>query len=175
MKKYLFTFITLTVLSACSSYEVPDSPQFSANNRWAIMPMYNYSNTPLAAEKAEQILATLLYAKDIKPLRYPNPRPDNLTSILDESFKQNQAGAWLSGQKVDFVITGSVEEWHYKSGLDGEPAVGITLEVKDALSDEIIWQASGSRAGWGRESVSASGQIVMTELLEGLNIATRDR
>lgn len=167
-------FLSACVLSACSSYQVPDSPAFSAAETWAIMPMANHSNTPLAAEKVEQLVATQLYAKGINTVRYPAIQATDLQSILDDSAKQKQAQAWLSSQHVNYVITGSVEEWHYKSGLDGEPAVGITLEVKSARSGQTYWRASGSRGGWGRESVSSTGQIVIEELLDGLTITPRE-
>ncbi|MDV5167553.1 hypothetical protein [Photobacterium rosenbergii] len=173
MKKTL-TLASLLTLSACSSYQVTDSNQFPSDSSWAIMPLYNHSSTPLAAEKAEQILSSQLFAKGIVAIKYPASAANDLQSILDDSAKQKQAQTWLATQPVDYVITGSVEEWHYKSGLDGEPAVGITLEVKSAKSGKTYWQASGSRGGWGRESVSGTGHIVIEELLSGLNVASKD-
>ncbi|MGF1723664.1 hypothetical protein [Photobacterium nomapromontoriensis] len=162
----------LLTLSACTTYEVPESPAFNAASTWAIMPMTNNSNTPLAAEKVEQLLNTQLYAKGLNVIMYPVSATNDLQSILDTTAKQKQAQAWLASQPVDYIITGSVEEWHYKSGLDGEPAVGITLEVKSAKNGIAYWRASGSRGGWGRESVSGTGQIVLEELLDGLNVTT---
>lgn len=169
MKKILL-LTSLLNLSACTSYQVPNSPLFAADSRWAIMPMINNSNTPLATEKVEQILRVQLYAKGIDSAMYPTYEPQDLTSILDRTAKQAKAQDWLASQSVDYVITGSVEEWHYKSGLDGEPAVGITLEVRSALNKTTYWRATGTRAGWGRESLSGTGHIVLNELLDGLNI-----
>lgn len=172
MMKRAILLVTLLALSACSHYQVPESPHFSPQTTWAIMPMVNNSNTPLAAEKVEQMLNTQLYAKGINIVMYPALATNDLQSILDSSARQKQAQAWLASHPVDYVITGSVEEWHYKSGLDGEPAVGITLEVTSAKSKKTYWRASGSRSGWGRESVSGTGQIVIEELLDGLNVTT---
>ncbi len=132
--------------------------------------MVNNSNTPLAAEKAEQILNAQLYAKGINAVMYPASEVNDLSSILDSSAKRKNAKAWLASQNVDYVITGSIEEWHYKSGLDGEPAVGITLEVQSAKSKNTYWRATGTRGGWGRESVSGTGHIVIETLLDGLNV-----
>ena len=171
-----YTLILSTVLlSACSNYQVPESPAFSATETWAIMPMANHSNSPLAAEKVEQLVATQLYAKGIHTVRYPAISATDLQSILDDGAKQKQAQAWLATQPIQYVITGSVEEWHYKSGLDGEPAVGITLEVKSAQTGQVYWRASGSRGGWGRESVSGTGHIVVEELLDGLTVTPRNK
>ncbi|WP_299013335.1 hypothetical protein [uncultured Photobacterium sp.] len=170
MMKRTLLIATSLALSACSSYQVPESPAFKADSNWAVMPMVNNSNTPLASEKAEQILNAQLYAKGINALMYPASQSNDLASILDTMEKRRAAQTWLASQPVDYIITGSVEEWHYKSGLDGEPAVGITLEVKSAKSKTTYWRATGTRGGWGRESVSGTGHIVIEELLEGLNI-----
>ncbi|MGO4999558.1 hypothetical protein [Oceanisphaera sp. W20_SRM_FM3] len=157
-------------LAACAHYQVPASPTFAAHSRWAIMPMVNNSNTPLAAEKAEQILGAALYAKGINATFYPASEANDLASILDSHARQKKAQAWLARQQFDYVITGSVEEWHYKSGLDGEPAVGITLHVQSAADHVTQWRASGALSGWGRESVTGVGQKVISELLEGLKV-----
>ncbi|ART82412.1 hypothetical protein CBP31_07055 [Oceanisphaera profunda] len=169
MKK-TWLLISSLALTACSNYQVPESPVFPANSRWAIMPMINSSNTPMAAEKAEQILGTHLYARGINATFYPASDVSDLASILDNNAKRKNAQTWLASQNVDYVISGSVEEWHYKSGLDGEPAVGITLEVQSAGDNVTQWRASGARSGWGRESVTSAGQKVIDELLDGLNV-----
>ncbi|MDO6545028.1 hypothetical protein [Photobacterium sanguinicancri] len=169
MKRILLA-ASIAGLSACSSYQVPESPVFAANSSWVIMPMANHSNTPMAAEKVEKILNAQLYAKGIRATIYPELNTNDLAAIIDDSAKRKQAQAWLASRPVDYIITGSVEEWHYKSGLDGEPAVGITLEIRSAKSKSTLWRATGSRGGWGRESVSGTGHIVIDELLDGINI-----
>lgn len=169
MKQSLL-LLSCLALSACSTYQVPDSPTFTISGPWAIMPMENHSNTPLASQKAEQLLATELYVKGVATIQYPATINQDLRSILDFSSKQQQAQQWLATQPIEYVISGSIEEWHYKSGLDAEPAVGVTIEVKSAQTGEVYWRASGSRSGWGRESVTGTGQIVIEQLLDGLNI-----
>ncbi len=169
MKKTVFLASILS-LTACSTYNVPNSPPLGVSATWAIMPMENNSNTPLAAEKVEQILSSQLYTRGINAVMYPKPEQSNLKDILDNSAKDKHAKSWLATYPADYIITGSIEEWHYKSGLDGEPAVGLTLEIKTADGSTTLWRASGSRGGWGRESVSGTGIIVVEELLDGLNI-----
>lgn len=169
MKNILLMTMSMALFS-CSNYQIPDSPTFNAAGSWVIMPMINNANAPMAAEKAEQLVATQLYTKGIKAISYPTTNSNDLRSVLDSSVKQQNAEAWLAEQPVDYVITGSVEEWHYKSGLDGEPAVGLTLEIKSAKSDEVYWRASGSRVGWGRESITGTGQVVIEKLLDGIVI-----
>lgn len=168
MKWTLIATMVLT-LSACSSYNAPDSPPLMASAVWVIMPLENNSSTPLAAEKAEQILSSQLYRKGIHAVIYPKTPLKSLTDILDQTSKYKHAEVWLATYPADYIITGSVEEWHYKNGLDAEPAVGLTLEIKDATSKLPLWRASGSRVGWGRESVSGAGIVVVETLVDGLN------
>jgi len=170
----LISVLGVISVSGCASYEVPTSPLLEANQVWLLMPFENNSNRPLAAENAEQILTALLFAKDIKLMTYPKTTTTDLRSILDSSSRIKTAHAWLNDQDGKYVISGSVDEWQYKSGLDGEPAVGVTLFLKNRQSDEVIWRATGTRGGWGRESLSGTGQIVLQELIEGLEISEND-
>jgi len=167
--KWTLTFTMILTLSACSTYNAPDSPPLNASAVWVIMPLENNSSTPLAAEKAEQILSSQLYRKGINAIIYPKTPLKSLTDILDQTSKYKHAEVWLATYPADYIITGSVEEWHYKNGLDAEPAVGLTLEIKDATNKKSLWRATGSRVGWGRESVSGAGIVVVETLVNGLN------
>lgn len=62
----------------------------------------------------------------------------------------------------------TVDEWRYKVGVDGEPAVGITLQVIEVQSGNVIWSAAGSRTGWSRDAVSAVAQKLLRQLLSPL-------
>jgi len=168
MKNYLILVLVLFLFS-CSSYQYSESPQLSKQETWAIMPMINHSSTPLASEQAEQILRSVLFTQGVRVIHYPAIAQKDLASILDDSYKRNKANEWIKSQEVKYLITGSVQEWQYKSGLDGEPAVGLSIQVLDKETNQTLWLASGSRAGWGRESLSATGQIVIEELLSQIN------
>jgi len=62
------------------------------------------------------------------------------------------------------VLTGAVEEWRYKVGVDGEPVAGLTFELIDVASGQVVWSATGTRSGWSRSSLSN----VATTLIGGL-------
>ena len=68
------------------------------------------------------------------------------------------------------MVAGSVEEWQYKNGLDGEPAVGISLRVIEPATGRVLWSKSGARAGWSRESLAGSAQKVLNKLVGGLRV-----
>ena len=74
--------------------------------------------------------------------------------------------AWAREQKLRYALAGSVEEWRYKVGVDGEPAAGITLHILDVASGDILWSGSGGQSGWSREALSAVAHKLMRKLLE---------
>ncbi|MCM0290554.1 hypothetical protein FCG81_18730, partial [Pseudomonas aeruginosa] len=62
------------------------------------------------------------------------------------------------------------QEWQYKNGLDGEPAVGVSLQVLEPASGRVLWSTSGARAGWSRESLAGAAQKVLRELVGDLRL-----
>lgn len=169
MKKLTSAFMLLCLV-ACSSFQVPDSPQLAAKQNWLLMPLVNHANTPYASESAEQILATLMFAEGIELATFNNASSNELVNMLQSDARTEAAKAWAEEQGARYVLSGSVDEWQYKNGLDGEPAVGVSLILTDNYSGEVIWRASGTRSGWGRENLTATGQKVLAKLISGLQL-----
>jgi hypothetical protein len=166
----IFLLIVSFSLISCSQYQIADSPEIKKSRAWIIMPLENNSNQPLATDKVEAILSATLFSYGVDALMYPKSSATDLVSLLDNQSRKLIASDWLTTQEATYVISGSVNEWHYKSGLDGEPAVSITFELIDKVSKTVLWKATGSRSGWGRESLTGAGQIVIEELIDGLEI-----
>ena len=163
-----FTLIAAVVtVSACSTFSGSSSPEFRADAQWGLLPMVNYSQTPQAGERAEQILLSVLSEEGIQPRVYPLPAEQDLM-MLDDRKRFDDALSWAGTQSFDYLISGSVEEWQYKNGLDGEPAVGISLRVLDPKTGQVLWSNSGARAGWSRESLAGSAQKVLNTLIGDL-------
>ena len=139
-------------LSACAVVDSGRAPATSASDAWVVLPIVNYTETPQAGLRAETIATSILKARGFTNLKqYP-------ARALD----------WARGEKARYALTGAVDEWRYKVGVDGEPAVGITLQVIDVQSGNVIWSAAGSRTGWSRDAVSAVAQKLLRELLSPL-------
>ena len=58
-----------------------------------------------------------------------------------------------------------MDEWRYKVGVDGEPAVGVTLEIVDVGTGATVWSGAGAQSGWSREALAAVGQKLIRNLL----------
>ncbi|WP_061237377.1 hypothetical protein [Ectopseudomonas composti] len=156
------------VVAGCSSFSGGGSPTLSRDASWGVAPLVNFAQAPQAGERAEQILISILAEQGVTPLMYPQqPQKDLL--LQDDRERQSQALAWAREQKLAYVITGSVEEWQYKNGLDGEPAVGISLQILEPATGRVVWSSSGARAGWSRESVAGAAQKVLRKLVGNLD------
>ncbi|EQD28248.1 lipoprotein, partial [mine drainage metagenome] len=78
---------------------------------------------------------------------------------------QQAAMDWASQNRIQYALTGSVQEWRYKTGVDGEPAVSVTFNLVDMTTGKTVWSATGSRTGWSRSSVGSVGQTLIDQLL----------
>ncbi|WP_111496978.1 DUF4136 domain-containing protein [Marinobacter bohaiensis] len=166
-------FASLLVLSGCSVLQSEDGLAIPADSRLAVVPLMNLSQTPQAGEQAASVLSALLRAEGSHntTLFLPQQR-DPL--LYDNSERRQEALESAEASAPDYLVTGTVEEWRYKSGLDGEPAVGVTLEIRDADTERLVWSGTSARTGWGRESLSVAAHKVLDELVERMPLTNRD-
>ena len=167
---WLVPVLALLLAGCASVSEVQTAPSLPRDARWVLLPMENYSQTPQAGERAEAIARTLLAQRGLKVANYQQPKGNGGLPVLDEQRRYQQAYDWAKAQGFRYAVTGSVEEWHYKSGLDGEPAVGLSLRVIDVQSGATLWSASGAKTGWGYQSAAGTAIKLMNGLLGGLQL-----
>lgn len=167
----LCCFVVLFWLVGCAQVEyrqLADAPARQAG--FALLPFNNLSESPQAGERAEVIALSLLRQNGVRIEGYP-PRlgADPLAGVARDS--QKSAEDWARGAGHRYALTGSVTEWRYKVGVDGEPAVGLTLTLLDLHNGQPVWTASGARTGWSREALSAVAQRLLQAELNGLRLA----
>ncbi|CAB3791037.1 penicillin-binding protein activator LpoB [Pararobbsia alpina] len=153
-------------LSGCASIETSSAPQLSREDTWAVLPIVNYTETPQAGLAAESITQSLLTSAGFNRVtRYPASL--NRDTLVDPSERSagDKALDWARKEHVKYAVSGAVEEWRYKVGVDGEPAAGMTLHVIDVQSGAVVWSATGNRTGWSRSSLSSVGQNLIAALL----------
>jgi TolB-like protein len=160
--------------AACSTVSVPPAPALDRNAPWALLPMVNHTETPQAGLRAEAILESLLRGGGIASLRrYPSSIGGDALFEPSERKGVDRALDWARSQGARYAVTGTVDEWRYKVGVDGEPAVGFTLQVLDVQSGKVLWSAAGGRTGWSREALSAVAHQLLTRLSAPLLAAAR--
>lgn len=174
MRKLLLTVVLLGAALATACTQLNHSPAgapMPANAKWALLPIVNHTDTPQAGLRAEAITDGVLRARGVSNLlRYPPALNPETLFEPSERKAQIEAEKWARGEGVRYAVYGAVDEWRYKVGIDGEPAVGIALSVKDLASGEIVWSAVGGKSGWSREALSGVAQKLILELLAGAPI-----
>jgi polysaccharide biosynthesis protein PelC len=156
----------VATFAGCSTINTSAAPQLSHTDSWAVLPIVNYTETPQAGAAAEAITQSLLTSSGFTQVkRYPaNLSRETLVEPTDRA-SIDKALDWARKENVKYAISGAVEEWRYKVGVDGEPAAGVTLQVIDVQSGAVVWSATGSRTGWSRSSLSSVGQKLIASLI----------
>lgn len=164
----ILTVLLLAALAAagCATTDSGSTASIERNAKWVMLPVMNHTEVPQAGLRAEAITEGLLRAHGISDLtRYPaTMNPDTLLQpterkVLDEADK------WAVSQGARYAIYGAVDEWRYKVGIDGEPAVGVALHIKDLQNGAVVWSGVGGKSGWSRESLSGVAQKLIRQLL----------
>lgn len=174
MKTIRFGILFIVMmLSACAVVDQGISKKpMELNAKWALLPFANNTDVPQAGLRAESIIEPLMHNRGISNLlRYPPAL--NSDSLFEPAERKTSIEAlkWAREQGVRYVVTGAVDEWHYKVGIDGEPAVGVALQVIDLSEhDRVVWSAVGAKSGWSRESLSGVAQKLLKDLLSGASM-----
>jgi len=143
----------------------------SANQSWVLLPINNLSTTPRAGENTQALVETHLRARGVGALQtYVIPEGVSLVSLLDADLQQAKAVTWGKANGIRYGVTGTIHEWHYKSGPDKEPAVGLSLKLIDLTNEKVIWQATTAKTGWGYSNLSSIADKVVNRLLNHVHI-----
>lgn len=167
--RFMRTFLTsgfVLLICGCSTIDRGSPPALETGATWAVIPFANHTETPLAGSRAESIAESLLQTSGVGRVKHYSglSHQDTLFNSGDEK-RQQEVLAWAREQKIRYALTGAVDEWRYKVGVDGEPAAGITLRIVDVSTGDTLWTASGGKSGWSREALSALGQKLIRQLL----------
>lgn len=159
----------MLLTASCAYRQVQPSPQFNAEARWVVLPFVNQSETPSAGERVASISAAALRLRGMNDLLEFQNKSTELPE-LDEQVRLEKAISWAKERGYAYGLTGRVQEWRYRAGLDGESAVGVTLSIVDIASGKVIWTATGARSGWGTETVAGNANTLLRQLLADLKV-----
>lgn len=167
-------FAVAWIAAGCATTQIDvdgrglDSPPSSV----ILLPVENASGAPLAGEKAEAILMTLLRSKGLNNLAYYEATSSaSSPPELDDRRRYLRALARAKEEGVEIGVTGTVVEWRYRPGLDDEPAVSISLRIVEVASGQILWSGSGARGDGG--TVGALAQTLLRELTQAMPLGAR--
>jgi polysaccharide biosynthesis protein PelC len=158
-------------LSGCATTEFNSapSPHPDLQALWCVLAPINSTATPYAGERVQQQLAALLGARGLTHvLLAPVPGDKGPLPIDNGTTDERQALAWARHHQARYALEGSVDEFDYKVGLDGQPAVGVTLRLLDLQSGEVIWSGAASASGGSREGLAVLSERTLSGLLKRL-------
>ena len=136
------------------------------NAKWVMLPVLNHTEVPQAGLRAEAIIEGLVRAHGVNDLtRYPAALNTDTLFQPTERRVMIDAEKWARIQGARYAIYGAVDEWRYKVGIDGEPAVGVALHIFDLQTNVVVWSGVGGKSGWSRESLSGVAQKLIRDLL----------
>jgi hypothetical protein len=167
----IFALLVGALLSSagCQVQQIQRGSKVDFTARWALLPVLNNTEVPHAGERVEAIVGTLLRAHGIASLiAYPSVAGETGVAEVDDRSRYEAALTWARREGYAYAVTGSVEEWRYRNGLDGEPAVGLSVQVIAVPTGQVVWSASGARSGWGREILAATAQKLLGSLVSEL-------
>lgn len=127
-----------------------------------LIPLDNATNSESASIAITEMCASSLSKQQITHTRAEG-----------DERKANEDGkkpSWLTYARdqgsFTHLLRGSVHEYHYKTDLDGDPAVGISLRLIEASSGKTLWQGTSSVTGYTYASVSSAGQQAINILID---------
>ena len=162
---------SLFCLNACTT--INSSHQtVPAHAAWGIMPFTNNTEVPQAGYRAMSMTMGLLEVKGIKNIHmYKSNDTCNQLIVCPNAVPSlEHVLTWARKQHLQFIMTGTVNEWIYKVGLDGEPVASLTLQLYEVPHGRMIWNAVGSKFGATRDGLGITGQKLIQEMLWTLTV-----
>ena len=166
MFKKLTIYLGL-VLFLFSCGKVIDKGNFHLNksSSYVILPFINYTDTPLAGYRVASIFGALLKANGFKVNNKPLLNISNIYSLDKISKEDIDKYIQQYRSKVRYIITGAVNEFSYKIGIDSEPAVSVSIYLIDAKTGQIINAATLSADGSPYDSLSTLTQSLLRKVI----------
>ena len=159
------------LVSGTSSGAAPMAQTIAVTDKTAMMPVANFTDVPQAGLRVEALLESALRQIGLRQLMvYPAELNSETLFEPGERKAQAEAEKWAKAQGVRYTISAAVNEWRYKVGVDGEPAVGLMVQVKDLVSGQVVYSSAGGRTGGSREALTAVGQQLTAELVKGVRV-----
>ncbi len=170
---FLLVFCFAIFVTGCSTINYGSAGAVQRSAKWVVLPFVNNTETPYAAERAEAVTVAVLYASGIQQVLSPPAEAavEGEAAVFDRGVKRRQDGVeWAKRQGVKYALSGTVNEWRYKVGLDGEPVAGMALQLIDLTDNRVVWSGSSGKSGWSREAVSAVAQQVLEKLISSIPV-----
>ena len=164
MKKLAFfiALISFFLYSCSSSVNSYQGGKLSKGDNFIVLPFENNTETPLAGIRASKIAEGVLISHgfNIKGKIYKQKeyKAEEIKELLEKAKREGYR----------YAVIGTVNEWRYKTGIDGEPAVNFTMKILDLNTGKTVWSGVASKSGMGYSSIGTLAQDLFNELVEDI-------
>lgn len=131
-----------------------------------LIPLENATPDEYAAKAITQIIGTSLVQRGGILLHYAaidNIPVDPLAEKKDPSLEEYLDFA--KEKKAAYLVAGVVHEYHYKTDLDGDPAIGLTVRLLNPKDGSVLWQGTSSNVGFGHSSLTSAAQKAVQDIV----------
>ena len=167
--KRVFGITIGILLSGCANTALHASraPRLAHGAAIAVAPFANYTTTPGAGARAASMATSLLVTHGLAGVSAMVAHHHNRLPL---GLEPNPATLLRKARAMGarYVVEGAVQEWRYTIGLDGQPAVAVTMDVVDVQSGRVMWTATASRSGGPRESVGVLAEDTLNAMIQRL-------
>jgi len=165
-KVSIFIIFILFVLLVSCSRTVTNKQSLNVaiediENSVYVLPLENHTETPLAGRRVASILEGVLRSKGFKV-------ENGMLGLESRDYNSKEISELMKKIKkngIKYAFSGSVNEYRYKTGIDGEPAVSITINLYKLDKGRIIWSSTGAKTGWSYESLGTITQKLLKNLI----------
>ncbi|WP_298138260.1 hypothetical protein [Acidiferrobacter sp.] len=168
MKRVAGMIMTI-LLSGCASTALHASapPHLAPGAAISVAPFANYTTTPGAGARAASMTASLLTTHGLGAVTTLAAERHNRLPL---GLAPNPAALLRQARAMGarYMVDGAVQEWRYTIGLDGQPAVAVTMNLVSVRTGQILWSATGSRSGTPRESVGVLAENTLNAMVQRL-------
>jgi hypothetical protein len=118
----------------------------------------------MAGLRASSIVESVLAQKNISLISMVGGSEEMAEAKSKALFLQQKREEAVKVE-ADYLVIGEVQEWRYKTGIDGEPVVSYSVKVIDLKNSNIVFNGMGAKSGWGHKSIGVVAQEIAQELI----------
>jgi len=160
----LFLLFFVSSITGCSSIVNKKNIQLPIDKKYAIASFWNYTETPMAGLRAASIVESVLAQKNLSLISLVGGS-DEMAEVKSKAiFIQEQKASALA-LNADYLVIGNVQEWRYKTGIDGEPVVSYSIKIIDLKNSTILFNGVAAKSGWGHKSIGVVAQEIAESLV----------
>ena len=152
------------LITACSSMIHKQDIKLPLDKKYAVSSFWNYTETPMAGLRASTIVESVLSKS--------NPLLISLISGSSETESHSSKKDFIEAKKAeakrlgaDYLVLGNVQEWRYKTGIDGEPVVSFNINIIDLKTNKRVFSGVGAKSAWGHKSIGIVAQEIAEDLI----------